>query len=753
MAQFKKYVKNSLAMSRNKESIQSGLNELYSEGIGFPLEYLDELTEDGVRPPVLHDLETGEVLSRIIIERDKKGKLKTVEKNEKYQKGMAIVEKMYEKLHNKPFSTLKDPSNEEVAEALMEQADDAIQAAENAGANITEAEKETFKKEYVPVDEDDEAVDIIADPSTFPPILLNQLIEEYKSEYKEGNLVEPEIDKISPEYLTKRFKAWVKDSGEKTVKSHNERVSEKPETFSVLSVEQKKALRDLGYDDSEVINEMSMPEVLSLLKEEVESVTEEEVKPMLDELVEQVEIIKEDEEDTTTDQTEVEGTVSEETQGETEQETERELAIKAIEYIAADMDYYSTPLSDKKFTKLEDAKKFVNDYFDKEESKITLSENATDLEIENAAEEILSKIEEDENVDKIIDEFEEEIETPLFSETEDEEEDVDSGYRKSAMDTIIDDATEKFKPIEGESDYYNKIMAIEQFIVNRIGEEVDEITITESLIRDIYKDLKADKSISQELVYESSQRADKIVYEYNNKEVLDIKGKSKDYKNKALRKLGYTKKDIASFSEKAKDQLLKGDGITKLEYLNSLKSIEVKELKTITELFEGIDTNVRTEEELNSIINRMALDNQELFDRYEESILSHKQNIKNNLATLSNFSNLKVGDVIRTKDGSLKKVEKITKSKVKLVNYNDIIRDQVELSKAEFNDEKALIINDFNKNDLAGLKSELEKQNVDELSNLLRTFTGGALTVSEEEDVTEEDIKELFKVCKRWKFV
>ena len=56
------------------------------------------------------------------------------------------------------------------------------------------------------------------------------------------------------------------------------------------------------------------------------------------------------------------------------------------------------------------------------------------------------------------------------------------------------------------------------------------------------------------------------------------------------------------------------------------------------------------------------------------------------------------------------------------------------------------IVNDFNK-DSKGLVSLMEEGNIDELSDLLRNFTGGALTINDEVP-TEEDLREHFKLCK-----
>ena len=154
-----------------------------------------------------------------------------------------------------------------------------------------------------------------------------------------------------------------------------------------------------------------------------------------------------------------------------------------------------------------------------------------------------------------------------------------------------------------------------------------------------------------------------------------------------------------------------------------------------------------TEQELIDLISTLALDNPTLYEKHRDTIHSKIEQLRNDLSNMKGFSNIKVGSIVEMADGSLKRVTKLTKKGTTLINYNTILENKVALTESEFNSSTRRIINDFNKNE-KGIVSELEKQNIDDLSKLLRNFTTSSLTSVNEQVPTEEELRDYFKTCK-----
>ena len=243
----------------------------------------------------------------------------------------------------------------------------------------------------------------------------------------------------------------------------------------------------------------------------------------------------------------------------------------------------------------------------------------------------------------------------------------------------------------------------------------------------------------------SKELANQKIFDYNNPDVEKNKKEFEKSQYDKMIGLRYTPEDIAGFKPEAIASIIK-QGKTKREYVAGLKRIKATEVKEVKAIFKTNDTNLRSQEDLTKLLAKISLENQELFERHTPTINTEIEKIKNSLADLKGFSNLKPGDIVEMKDGSLMKVDKLMKTKVELVNYNSIIQNRTSMTKAQFNGGTGRIINDFNK-ESKGLVSELEKQNIVDLSKVLSNFTNGVL-MSSENTPTEEEMREHFKICK-----
>ena len=695
MAQFKRYVKNSMTMSRNKDVVQKGLNSLYSAGMGFNLKYLDPLTNEGKMPPAFYDLETGEKIS------EKTTTSTGEEPNVKYVTATTIVEEMYDALHDKPTENLKESSEKEkdVAEEESFEGAEATGVSKDIGGASDRRDVA-----YVPTEQDDVEITERDTIDSYPPIVINSLIEEYKSQVAGEDLVDKAVEDLTADALSDRFKRWVNDSAdaERIIKEHNQRVAPIPNTFEVLSDQEKARMMELGYETEEAVNALSKEEVDNILEAGTKPAEEQEVESStMDIIVDGVQIITED----GTDTTENEGEVSATSEGEVAVETQEAQG----------------------------------------EQVLTISEDATEDEITELATKIVEQ-----NGEQLVLEFEEEIPaiTTAGEETFDsilQQRDEGVSYRESRALNLIDFATEQQPGDFNDTDFFNTVVAVEDILLNNLGEEVNGYEITEEVIQDIYKILEKHPNANNNTLEQFSNKLDYKLYDYNNQDILDAKEQGTASRIAKMRDLGYTKKDIDSFSENAITSIL-NKGTSKNDYVKGLKTTNKTDIKEIQTIFNSLDTNVRTEAELTNMLVEISLNNGELFDRHSETIVSEIEKIRNSLASLKGFSNLKEGDVVQMADGSLKKVSKLLKSKVELVNYNDIIQNKTSLTKAEFNKESKRIVNDFNKG-TKNLVSELEKQNVNDLSVLLSNFTGGALMAMEEVP-TEEEMRDHFKLCK-----
>ena len=395
------------------------------------------------------------------------------------------------------------------------------------------------------------------------------------------------------------------------------------------------------------------------------------------------------------------------------------------------------------------------------EGPITLSENATEEEIDAAADAIIEKNSEqlsldfESNVEEVVMTNEE-----LFYETLDKNKrDQSLNYKEAVATQLLDYIESNSVDNVGSTDFFNLVASVEDILGNNLGRKVDNITITEDVLRDVFELLSSYPNANENILRTAADKLDRKIDQFKNPEVYNAVEQSVEARMNTLRvKLKYTKKDIASFSEETINEIINRN-ITKRQYMASLKkgkntenqnkkvSEKSEVIKEIDKLFLEADTNVRTKQELNDIVTNITLGRQNLADEYMAEILARADAIALNQASLKGFSNLKEGDIVEMSDGSLKKVVKLNKGNVDLINYNDIVQNKTRMSKSQFDKGTRRIINDFNK-DSENISSLLEDGNVDNLSELLRNFTTGDLTSTNEQVPTEEKLGEHFKVCK-----
>ena len=381
-------------------------------------------------------------------------------------------------------------------------------------------------------------------------------------------------------------------------------------------------------------------------------------------------------------------------------------------------------------------------------SPLTLSENATEEEIEALAEKIVSQ-----NGEQLTLEFEvipEEITGTgnSFDEALRNMRDENLNYKEQRAEELITFARNSGSGSNSSTDVFNTITALELLLGNNIGLTINGTLITEEVVKDVFELLKKYPGVTDELLRNFADNMDRKISDFKNRDILEAQGKTKEARIKILRGPGYnyTLKDIKNFSKETIDEIIAGK-ISKKSYIASLKKIEVVEIQELNDAFDKLDTNVRTEQELIDLISTLALDNPTLYEKHRDTIHSKIEQLRNDLSNMKGFSNIKVGSIVEMADGSLKRVTKLTKKGTTLINYNTILENKVVLTESEFNSSTRRIINDFNKNE-KGIVSELEKQNIDDLSKLLRNFTTSSLTSVNEQVPTEEELRDYFKTCK-----
>ena len=334
-----------------------------------------------------------------------------------------------------------------------------------------------------------------------------------------------------------------------------------------------------------------------------------------------------------------------------------------------------------------------------------------------------------------------------FEKTKEERGDEGVEYRRSRALNLIDYALERGERKDDTDEFFNVITAVEDVLLENLGETINGYEITEEVIRDIYKILANRGDATESGLQQFSCNLSGKIYELKNADIIEKRENTKKKRTAEMRKLKFTAKNMKALNLKESEVTRIIDNqISYLDYVASLKRTTRTQAKEVSEYFASVDTNVRTQEELDAIVNEMSLTRGELFDQHSDFVSAEISKIKNQLVKLKGFENLKPGDIVEMKDGSLMKVDKLTKKGVELVNYNNIIQNRTSLTKAKFDEVNKRIVNDFNK-DSKGLVSELEKQNINDLSQLLSSFTNGTL-MSSEKVPTEQEMKDHFKLCK-----
>ena len=793
-AQFTRYVENSIAMSRDKDEMEQAMTELFKEGIGFPLQFVDEMLEKGKLPPIFYNLETDEILKRT---------------DEKYTKAKEILEKAYDKLNIKPTKDLVEPTEEETKKAERgEIAEDEIVDTDKAGGATDRRDFRPAKATLEELNEVEKTTPI----EDYPTTVLEDLIGEYNNAVANEDFYDPKADEVTPTNLTTRFKRWAQDNAEVYLDTQRTRKTPIRNTFDQLNEQQKMKLMEEGYESPEAVNELSLFDVERILGEKVEKPTE---KAPVEEAPVQEEVEKEP--------------VTEETEQEIEETPEEEVEVVVVGDVRENREVFGDFI-------MED----VNDAYDqraiaKTDELIALGEQLDsgeitfepgDLRAQVAGRLIVDFVTSDgrrflmykstgrgtgvESKDKwvpllgfaqngwFIKTNDRQGENPKFTKygidtfkslaedikamedmyfpeptTKEVEEEVPTVEEVKAPDVVSkteelteeeiqanedtamrkDRAVEIFEKLKGIDSYTTPeeqtkfFKRVEFELINNIGRKKFGWTITPQVIGDVLNEIKADLNIKDDnLNYRTTAAyANQAIDRFNRPEKYDQVEQNKQKRLDMLEKLGYLSEDIAKFNQEAIDKIL-SDKITKEQYVSRLEGVRQTQVKEIQDAVKKMDTNFRTKEEFAEGLAQFALEYPELFDQHEDQVTLEFERIRASLANLKGFNNLKEGDIVQMSDGSLKKVSKLLKSRVKLVNYNDIVQDEITMTPAQFNKGSRRIVNDFNK-DAKGLKSSLEKANVDELSDLLRTFTGEAFAVSETVP-TEEELREHFKLCK-----
>lgn len=740
MDQFKHYVRNSLKDSRNKATVEKGLNTLYSKGIGFNMEHLDKLVDKGVMPPVFYDLETGEVIPRKVSIKDKKGDVVGEENNKKYDLAVEITNAMYDDVLDKPTDKLKESSEEEISKAEKKQEEKSEE----------DSKEEVEKAEYVPTEEDDVTVSEDDEIQSYPKALLNSLIEKYKKEVEAENNVDPNVDSLDVDNLTSRFETWVEDSQEahEIIKNHNESIkAEIPKNSEIFTNSEKMKLREAGYETEEGLNNESTETLREVLDggstqavDEV-TLTKVEVYRTSDTFSSKVDNAQRgsgayygmDKPFTEGGSKESVSKVS------LEYDTAKSLDATTVEGQEEFMDIKMKAVEGKDFKSIEEKNEAVKEAM--LEAGYTSLTGWIEEDNQEAGRELVlyTEVEETNVIPEVVNQSDE-----YFEDTKDE----GISYRETRAKRLIAYARTKHETISEEDDFYNDIVAVEKIILENLGGTVYGYAVTKDVIQDIYNVLEKYDQATESGLQQFAVNLDGKIYDMENPNLAEEAKVAEEQKIAKLRGLKYTAKDIEKLSEKEIKNILENE-ITKLNYIESLKSkkdTKHADHKRIKEYLKTVDTNLRTEEELVAMLAEMSIEESELFDKYPEVIKAEVDSIKLKLIDLKGFKNLKPGDIVEMQDGSLMKVDKLLKTKVELVNYNNIIQNRTSLTKAQFNKQNKRVVNDFNKNS-KGLVSKLEKQNVDDLSSILSNFTGGVL-MSSEEIPTEQELKDHFKLCK-----
>jgi hypothetical protein len=324
---------------------------------------------------------------------------------------------------------------------------------------------------------------------------------------------------------------------------------------------------------------------------------------------------------------------------------------------------------------------------------------------------------------------------------------TDRNVNQWATSKVID-LFETFSEDRGDT-FEDRLAIIEQDIIPNLGERINDYNITPETVADMFALLNANsesiENFDKDLFNSAKRSAELAIQRYLGRDVLSASKASKQEKINTLRSRGFTVKDINEMTDSGINAIY-NTGMSKVDYLESLKPKESLKVQELEDVLNQQDTNIRTEQELNDMISKISLEHGELYDAYPDSVIQFAEEVKIKLASLKGFENLKEGDIVEMTDGSLRKVSKLQKSQVKLVNYNSVIADEIAMKKSEFNKGTKRIVNDFNKG-AKGISTTLEQGNIDELSELLRNFTGAAITVSEEVPA-EETLREHFKICK-----
>lgn len=849
MAQFKRYVENSIAMSRDKDEMEQAMTKLFKEGIGFPLQFVDEMLEKGKLPPIFYNLETDEILQPT---------------EEKYTKAKEILEEAYDKLNIKPTKDLVEPTEEERKKAEQgEITEDELVDTDKAGGAT---DRRDFRPAKATLEELNQ-VEATTSIENYPTTVIEDLIAEYKRTVANEDFYDPKAEEVTPTNLTERFKTWVNDNAEVYLDTQRTRKTPIRNTFDELNEQQKMKLMEEGYETPEAVNELSLFDVEKILGEKVERPTEKtpveetyeserkaimkkwagtrawhqknnqldkfyrdrdaELKALAEKYEIEAPVQKEVEEEapSVVEEEVVEEVVEEEVVETVEDEEKvpietsdvdvfveasdfviegitngwnvlagneansigdvrtqtRDFKPKYIEtikgdkkifsylvpgfkeYAAAGRDAYfsvSIAVPSSSTTTLNDFKDALKSKADeiiaanptKGRGKLILNPNISvskptqttqpfiqpqTSEVETVKEEIPTEVE---------------VETPdVVGEAEEltEEEtkaDENKAYRKDRARDIFEELRniDTYTTTEGQTKFFKRV---EFELIDNIGRKKFGYTITPEVIGDVLNEIKADLKIKDDnLNYRTTAAyANQAIDRYNRPEEYDQVEQNKQKRLNMLEELGYLSEDIDKFNQEAIDKIL-SEKITKEQYVSRLEGVRQTQVKEVQNAVKAMDTNFRTKEEFAEGLAQFALEYPELFDQHEDQVTLEFERIRASLANLKGFNNLKEGDIVQMSDGSLKKVSKLLKSRVKLVNYNDIVQDEITMTPAQFNKGSRRIVNDFNK-DAKGLKSSLEKANVDELSDLLRTFTGGAFAVSKTVP-TEEELREHFKLCK-----
>lgn len=846
MAQFQRYVENSLIKSKDKKLIQETMEKLISMDVGFRVVYMDKLITTGTYPPVLNSIKTGEVIPKKISKKNKRGGVVGEEDNPFYLEIKEVLDEMIESLHPQTTPVKKEDLKEE-DETGSEEGD----ITSRKPAPVVKDEEEEDEEEDVFKDGDQ----IITETNfgqtetpleSYPKEVLKSLTATYKESVKAGDVADKTVDDLTTDNLTPQFRKWVDDAGgSDIIEEYNEKVVKNQgplikTTYELTTQKQKTELFGLEYETVEKVNE-----ILDI--KEVENIIQNQIK-----YSQRKKEPTKKEEDTST-----EGKVDDKT-GEPQEKQIKSIQeeidninyrIKTLNQFAANTDSHAAKERTKKQVKELDAKRkeleekleeedtsaelegytqvatnvsvagvsFKKDAIAKvkegdilsvelevaEEGKVIYAAGTRKtgykyaINIKNSEGENIGTLPYDEKAAKAVMESSNpgatkikidklslqpdgvtSIKTTVYTiddsqsdagkqgeqmsldfGTETSEDPFEAALKEKTteqekrIESLITEAKKLYQPAQpNNAPNFDLAKAVEDhiFSIKSLDKKFSTsgYTIDKEALEDVYNYVKKilDDAGNMENISNLFTENYKKTLERLDPKRIDERNQIKK-EDKVLKELGYSRADIkklrleqpARITHILETKIEKGAEILK----GKNKELTKKDLKLINSI--TIDNyNFRTEDEINALRADIKINNSDLYTALETEINNKLEELKNTISDLNDFSKLKETDMVIMTDGTVRKVEKLSKTKVILIQQG-LLQSPLEVSKKDFADKVSLINNDF-KADSKVIDSIIEKSNVDELKTMLEDYAGTAAK-ADNTDVKPEDLEDYFKKC------